>query len=240
MRSTEMTEESRVKTYIEGFDEILGGGIPEGSVVLLCGQPGTMKSSVAFSILYNNSLHNQAETVYVSLEQRKNSLIRQMKSMGFDAETQNRIRIMDLSGIREELEKAETDETVISVLREYLQRTLKDSRCSIFVLDSLNVIDISAGHLSRRSQIFFLFEWLREMNMTSILISESSPEDIMEKGIEEGYLSDGIINLSLSSDDESAVARSIRCVKMRGTPHDTSFYSLQFRNGRFAVTESMR
>ena len=36
-----------VKTYIKGFDEKLGGGIPEGSVVLVVGEPGTMKSSVA-------------------------------------------------------------------------------------------------------------------------------------------------------------------------------------------------
>jgi KaiC/GvpD/RAD55 family RecA-like ATPase len=229
----------RIRTYIEGFDEAIGGGIPEGSVVLLSGQPGTMKTSLAFAIIYNNAVRNKLSSVYVSLEQGKKSLIRQMKGMGMDIEREERIRIMDLSGIREELEKAEKDETVISVLKEHIERNIKDSGCRIFVLDSLNVIDISAGSTSRRSQMFFLFEWLREANLTSFLISESSADEILDSGKEEGYLSDGIIHLSLSAEDESAVRRRIRCAKMRGTNHDTSFYSLQFINGKFAATQSM-
>ena len=44
----------RVKTYIQGLDEQMSGGVPKGHVVLISGMPGTMKSSVAFNILYNN------------------------------------------------------------------------------------------------------------------------------------------------------------------------------------------
>src|SRR3990172_428152 len=44
----------RVKTYIEGLDDTLDGGIPKGHVVLVSGSPGTMKTSVTFSILYHN------------------------------------------------------------------------------------------------------------------------------------------------------------------------------------------
>ncbi len=236
---TDVYTTGRIRTYIDGFDEIIGGGIPEGSVVLLSGQPGTMKTSLAFSIIYNNAVRNRFGSVYLSLEQKRNSLIRQMNGMGMDIEKQESIRVMDLSGIREELEKAERDETVITVLKEHIEKSIKDSGCRIFVLDSLNVIDISAGLTSRRSQIYFLFEWLRETNLTSFLISESSADEILDSGREEGYLSDGIIHLSLSSEDENAVRRRIRCVKMRGTNHDTSFYSLQFVNGKFAVTQSM-
>jgi KaiC/GvpD/RAD55 family RecA-like ATPase len=45
------------KTYIRGFDEEIEGGIPQGHVVLVAGPPGTMKSSLAYSILYNNALN---------------------------------------------------------------------------------------------------------------------------------------------------------------------------------------
>src|SRR5438445_422903 len=44
----------RMKTYVEGFDEALGGGIPRGSLVLVAGTPGTMKTALTFSILYEN------------------------------------------------------------------------------------------------------------------------------------------------------------------------------------------
>ena len=46
----------RLKTYVEGFDDALGGGIPRGSIVLVAGTPGTMKTALTFSILYENEI----------------------------------------------------------------------------------------------------------------------------------------------------------------------------------------
>src|SRR5436309_1625847 len=46
-----------VKTHIRGFDDdVLRGGIPQGHVVLVRGASGTMKSSLAYYVLYHNAL----------------------------------------------------------------------------------------------------------------------------------------------------------------------------------------
>ena len=232
-------ESVRLKTYVDGFDQVIGGGIPKGSVVLISGNPGTMKSSFAFSILQKNAKMSGVRSAYVSLEQSKESLLRQMKSMKLDIGESQQIRIIDLGSIREELEMATIDDTVISVLKEYLSEELKDWNYSLLVLDSLDVLELSSGASSKRSHVFFLFEWLREMGLTSLLISETNPEEILEKGYEEGYLADGIINLTLSSDEGDMVRRRIRCVKMRNTQHETSYFSLQFSGGKFIVTQSI-
>src|SRR2546426_12322903 len=42
----------RMNTYVEGFDEALGGGIPRGSLVLVGGTPGTMKPALTLRSLY--------------------------------------------------------------------------------------------------------------------------------------------------------------------------------------------
>ncbi|MEK6851190.1 MAG: ATPase domain-containing protein, partial [Candidatus Thermoplasmatota archaeon] len=63
---------TRVPTNVVGFDPSLGGGIPEGYVVLISGAPGTMKSSLSFSVAYHNALHKGMKTVYITLEQGKN------------------------------------------------------------------------------------------------------------------------------------------------------------------------
>ena len=63
------------KTYIKGLDEELGGGIPEGHIILVSGTPGTMKSSVAYNILYNNIKSEDSVGVYVSLEQSRENLL---------------------------------------------------------------------------------------------------------------------------------------------------------------------
>lgn len=232
-------EAIRLKTYVDGFDQAIGGGIPKGSVVLISGNPGTMKSSFAFSILQKNARMSGVRSAYVSLEQSKESLLRQMKSMKLDVGDSQHMRIIDLGSIREELEMATIDDTVISVLKEYLSEELKDWNYSVLVLDSLDVLELSSGATSKRSHVFFLFEWLREMGLTSLLISETNPEEVLEKGYEEGYLADGIINLTLSSDEGDMVRRKIRCVKMRNTQHETSYFSLQFSAGKFVVTQSI-
>ena len=56
---------NRVKTYVKGLDEVMEGGIPEGSVVLVAGKPGTMKSSFAFNILYHNANKEDKSGVYL-------------------------------------------------------------------------------------------------------------------------------------------------------------------------------
>src|SRR3989304_2389333 len=75
-------ERNRIKTHIPGLDEALQGGIPEGFVVLLSGAPGTMKSSLAFSILYQNALKEGRKGAYFTLEQGKDLLLEHMAALG--------------------------------------------------------------------------------------------------------------------------------------------------------------
>ena len=90
-----------VKTYIEGFDEKMHGGIPEGSVVLLVGQPGTMKSSVAFNMLYNGAKEKSMKGLYVTLEQSSKSLARHMNSLGMNPDdVSGNLEIIDIGLLR--------------------------------------------------------------------------------------------------------------------------------------------
>ena len=43
-----------IPLYIKGLDEQLEGGIPPGHVILLGGPAGSMKSTLAFNVLYHN------------------------------------------------------------------------------------------------------------------------------------------------------------------------------------------
>src|SRR5205814_764891 len=71
-----------VRTFVEGLDETMEGGIPWGHLVLIEGAPGTMKSSLAFSILLHNAAKEGLHCLYLSLEERASSLLRQMGSLG--------------------------------------------------------------------------------------------------------------------------------------------------------------
>ncbi|HDJ99994.1 MAG TPA: DNA repair protein RadA, partial [Firmicutes bacterium] len=46
----ETQKEERIKTGFAGFDELLGGGIVRGSIILLSGEPGIGKSTLLLQI----------------------------------------------------------------------------------------------------------------------------------------------------------------------------------------------
>src|SRR5947207_1528495 len=62
-------ETKKISMYIEGLDEVLGGGFPVGHVVLLSGLPETMKSTLSYAILHRNAKERGARCLYVSFEQ---------------------------------------------------------------------------------------------------------------------------------------------------------------------------
>src|SRR3989442_15508964 len=71
----------RVKTYIEGFDHALGGGTPRGSLVLVAGTPGTMKTALTLSILYEN-VKAGSKALYIALEESQDDLRAAMTDLG--------------------------------------------------------------------------------------------------------------------------------------------------------------
>lgn len=229
----------RVRTHIQNFDENIQGGIPKNQVVLISGTPGTMKSSVAYSVLYHNALENGTKSVYMTLEQSRDNLLQQMKSLGMcDEKVENCIQVLDLGLIRKSLTQLSAKGTWMQVFKMYANNLKKSFDYDLLVVDSLDVLDMAAqmGE-NRRAELFYLFEWLRNLNVTSLLISETAPDNMFDRRFEEGYLADGIIALKLKEIGETDIQRRIRCVKLRSTNHKTGYFSLLFADGRFRATQ---
>jgi len=231
----------RIPTYIEGFDEQLEGGIPKGSIVLLAGSAGTMKSSVAFGMLYNNALKNK-KCLYISLEQSEKSILRQMGKMGFDMnKVQHNMMLLDVGAMM--LEDAGSQENWTASVLKTIQQVKEAEGCELFALDSLNAYALMAGSQFNRKTLFKFFEWLRKIGLTGIIIVETL--DLFSKGplkalVEQGtggqgeyFLADGIISLKMYELDEVSIQRRIRVLKLRGTNHSTSAYKLDFKDGKF-------
>src|SRR3989449_11456438 len=90
--------EDIIPTRIDGLDQLLGGGIPRGHLVLVCGTPGTMKSTLCYTTMYNNAVHGQ-KGLYISLEQDGEHLRGSMAKLGMTDDGDSRCYIPDL-GIR--------------------------------------------------------------------------------------------------------------------------------------------
>jgi len=229
----------RVRTYIQNFDESLQGGIPKGHVVLITGTPGTMKSSVCYSMLYQNALVNKTKSVYMTLEQSRENLLQQMHAMNMDKEeAKEYVHILDLGLIRKSLTQLSAKGTWLQVFKMYAESLRHSLNYEMLVVDSLDVLEMAAqiGD-NRRTELFFLFEWLRNQGITSFLISETAPDQMFENKYDEGYLADGVISLKLHELGETDIQRRIRAVKMRSTNHKTGYFSLLFNDGVFRATQ---
>lgn len=232
----------RVKTYVEGLDEALGGGIPKGHVVLICGSAGTLKSSFAFYTIYKNVRENGSRALYVTLEQSMRSLLYQMKSLGMEyGSVRKNLRIFDVAFLQKKMSKQRKN--WMDILRYQIGYLKKKWKLNLLVLDSMDALRALAKPKEPRSDTFRFFEWLRDLDLTSLLISETP--DIMFQGNvvqlrrEEDFLADGIIHLRLHFVNEVNVQRRIRCIKMRGTYHKTGYLALSWDKDHFGVTKVM-
>ncbi len=235
-------ETKKISTYVDGLDEVLGGGLPSAHVVLLSGLPGTMKSTLSYAILHGNALERGAKCLYVSLEQTRKSLEGQMAAMGFDVEAvRGDVHILDVGTIQKEVGKSATKPWM-----EFLRRTLTTKKdvdgVDLVVLDSLEALEVLAKFVDRRTELFQFFEWLRDLGGTSLVLAEAASEapflglEAPQPRRDETFLADGIIELKMHPISDVEVQRRVRVAKMRGSHHKTGFYALVFEEGRFQVT----
>lgn len=233
-----MKDMPRIKINVKGLDERLGGGIPAGFTVLICGPSGSMKSSLAFNILYHSSKDQGLRSLYVSVEQSKESLMKQVSSLGLSIKGLKDLNIVDLGNLRREVGST-GEKNWISTLQELLVKYVEEFDCQLLVLDSLDALYALSTFGNPRNEIFNFFEALRDMKLSSFLISEMPRESTSfgTFGVEE-FLSDGIIHLRLREIEvgkSRSVRRYIGIAKMRGTKHELDYFPLLVDKGGFEV-----
>jgi circadian clock protein KaiC len=224
-------DEGRCKTFIRGFDEKLGGGIPNSHVVLISGPSGTMKSSLALSILSQN-IQEGMKGVYLTLDEGKSSLMKTATNLGFEIEESS---IVDIGEMRRVEDIAHDAGDWFEVITKFLTKTKKKKKISMVVLDSLDSILSLSNHSSPRDATSAFFHSLRDLDLTALVIDEAENE--WEYQEHEDRMADGNIFLTFEMNLDKEVTLMIRCLKMRHTEHSRDYYNLNFENGEFFLSE---
>jgi KaiC/GvpD/RAD55 family RecA-like ATPase len=227
----------RIKTYVEGFDEVLEGGIPKGHVVLVCGSAGTMKTSVCFSILYNNAKKKGLKGLFISLEEGQDNVKNAMEDLGMKNIDDLDIYILDIARIRLEHKDEEQSKNWLDILVKYIQQRVNVNKFDLIVIDSLAALySLSELNIPRRD-MFHFFNVLRQIGITSFIINEIPFGSSRLVPYDEDFLADGIIYLKHHEVGETDVQLRIRCVKMRRTKHFGGYFALLRTEKKFMVTK---
>lgn len=228
-----------VRTYVQGFDDALAGGIPSGSVVALMGGPGTMKSLFAFWTLFQNAKREGIKGIYLTLEQGTGSFHRQMKVLGVDLDgVEDKLALVDVAVLRRHGfdDRVDWVDFILQVARRG-----RDQGAKLLVIDSLQSLEALIRLPNPRHDKFRFFQSLRDLGLTVFVINERHPNSSGDRGVRPlvEYLADGILEFRFHPIAEYEFQRRIRCLKMRGCRHETSFLALLWDGGLLRVARAI-
>ena len=213
----------KTPTGILGFDEITGGGLPQGRPTLICGGPGCGKTLFSLQFLINGAKHGEPG-VFVAFEETEDDLIKNVRSLGYDLPNLIKRKKIAVEYVRvERSEIEETGEYDLEALFIRLNAAIRDIGATRIAIDTVETL--FAGLQNQgiiRSELRRLFVWLKDRGITAIITGEKGIDTLTRQGLEE-YVSDCVIALDHRVSGQISTRR-LRIVKYRGTAHGTNEY----------------
>ncbi|ASA78586.1 ATPase domain-containing protein [Thermococcus sp. 5-4] len=237
----------RVKSGIPGFDDLIEGGFPAGTTVLVTGPTGSGKTTFGVQFVYKGAAEHDEPGVIVTLEERAQDLRREMLAFGWDLEKYERERkIAIVDGVSavvglpsEEQYVLEGNLNAEDFLR-YIYRVVKAINAKRLVIDSIPSIAFRLQEEGKiREVLLQLNTILLEMGVTSILTTEApdpSRGRISRYGMEE-YIARGVVLLDFV-EKEVELKRYLLIRKMRETKHSMKKYPFEINEEGIVVYPS--
>lgn len=232
-------EQGRTKTGINGFDELIEGGIPKGSFVVVTGGPGTGKTILASQFIANGVTKFNEKCLFISVEQPADEIVSQASQFGWDfnkMENEGKLKIVSL-GPQKLFEMKTLDEIKELVQSNHFDRIVIDSITSL-VYAPFSTYSIADGAdrgfqpptliEMKRSNVTSLIDLLKKHGMTTFGVAqkvEGMPGDTLDTVSE--FKADGLFVLE-SAAVGTALKRNIQVKKLRktkinGVPHTFEF-----------------
>jgi KaiC/GvpD/RAD55 family RecA-like ATPase len=220
----------KIVTGIQGLDELIGGGIPRGRVILVIGGPGTGKTIFAAQFLHSGIKDKNENGIFVSLDEGKNHFYSEMQQFGWDfkkAEDDRKFAFIDatrmsrVAMLKEKLYKEETrslkgKQLSIEQLIEELQAKIQAVGAKRVAVDTLAALFYRyPDPVERRTAVVDLIESLSDLPVTSIIATELSHLGLERSALEEEYLVHGVIMMQTVYSG-GTTTRAIAVEKMRG------------------------
>lgn len=206
----------RICSGINGLDEMIEGGFPFPSVILVSGSAGTGKTTFAQKYLFSGAKMDQQGLYFTTLSEPTQWMLRYSSKFGFINPSffGKEIIYHDLGAMIRDASAQDLLTTIDEKIAEVMPQRV--------VIDPITVV----GTMLRKGYRTFLFDLvnrLKNWQATTILTGEVKPGEMYPPEI--AYAVDGVI-LLMMSEESDARRKYLEVLKMRGTDHLTGKQSI--------------
>jgi circadian clock protein KaiC len=220
----------RISTGINKLDTLLSGGLPNNSITLVSGSPGSGKTILCYHYLWEG-LNSGEKCLFITSDERISNVLKQAKELGFDFNSwieADKIKFiyldLDNSSIYKEIEEeirsrnysrivldSITPVSEVPVWASGIHEIIPSDYSSQSKKYPIGSIPATRMHVRRIMSIF------GQNNCTALITSEVSGDTCtFSRDTISEFLADGIIYLDL---DTTMDRRKLTIRKMRSTKH---------------------
>lgn len=225
---TSLVTIKRLATGVPGLDAVLGGGLPEFSFNLICGQPGSGKTTLAHQLMFALATEARPALYFTVLGEPPLKMMRYQQQFAFFDSTRINasVRFVSLAG---ELASGDFDKVLERIMKE-----VETHAPGLVFVDSVRSLIGHPG--TARADIFThqLGILLSSWQVTSFLIGDYASEDGSNPTL---TVADGILSLSQSLFRNSMV-RKLQILKMRGQATHPGVHSFRITNAGIEIYPS--
>jgi len=176
-------EVKRIQTGIEGLDDLLCGGLPEGSQSLIVGLGGTAKSLLIFQILYSNAKRGIPCTS-VLIDQKREDFIKNATSAFTNLKDIDELINKKLLNVSESnaYDKFITHKSEMLFVADIVE-AVRSNNSKVVALDSIDMIrTLFSDDRDFTRVVNYITENLRNVGVTSAITMELS-ENLSETNV---------------------------------------------------------
>ncbi len=221
-----------MSTGVPGFDRLIDGGIPQGFVVALTGEPGTGKTIFSLHFIAEG-LRRGDSCVYVTTEESRESIVRQASQFGWDFSSRLGKKLIIIDALMKEREDRwsllnVTPEEVVQKVIE-AKKALGYNRGRL-VIDSVSTLFLDKPAMARKIS-YYLKRSLDKWWFTTYMTSQYAVTTSQAFGFGIEHVADGIVRFRRIIRG-GRLRKFIVIEKMRQTDHDKYVWEVDVINGR--------
>ncbi|MFB6112954.1 MAG: KaiC domain-containing protein, partial [Halodesulfurarchaeum sp.] len=210
------TDIPRIDIGVEGLDEMIQGGIPQRTLSVAIGGPGTGKTTFGIQFL-NEALESGERAVFIALDETRDRIITTAEEKGWSFEKY--AESGDLVVI--DLDPVDMANSLTSIRNE-LPGLIANFGASRITIDSVSLLEMMYDdQATRRTEIYDFARSLKSAGVTTMLTSESDEDNpfVSRYGVIE-YLTDAVFVLRFVRPQEFQPTRlAIEIQKIRDANH---------------------